>query len=212
MKIFIPIAVVFFVLNLSFAFSQTTGRFLIPKYVPADSSKPMWEIGAGLGVPYGTFGGKLSAGNQSITGDIGFGILPFAWTPGISLGGSIHFGDRYANFRPKITVTYSNIVGAILMLESGGTETLYDETFAGIGIYAGFDWRIMKTLPFCLDVNIGWTFPFVGNDEMMKRYNDVRDDLINRGYMSTDDSNSLETVKISIGITYSPKRKLQMIF
>lgn len=188
--------------GLSSVFAQT-GNFFIPKYVPRDSSKTLWEIGAGLGVPYGTFGGKYSYGTEKFSGNIGLGILPFSWTPAVSVSGVVHFRDRYESIRPKLTLTLSSMVAAILLLEEGSMEPLYDETFSGLGVYAGADWRLGKTSPFGVDFNIGWVFPFVGNDEIMDRYDEAVGDLVSRGYGITDEEVSLDTVKFSVGVTYS---------
>ncbi len=197
-------------LNLPSAFAQSTGRGVSPLYVPRDSSAVMWSAGVGAGIPYGTFGGKFSMGTGLIAGDIGFGVFPFAWTPTISASGVLHFLDRYATVRPKATLTYSNVVAAILFLEENSLDPLYDETFPGLAAYAGVDWRISKTSPICIDLNVGWTFPFEGNDEIKKKFDEVKYDLQSQGYVMTDEKINLETPKISIGITYSIGRSLKM--
>ena len=197
-------------LNLPSAVAQTSGTAISPLYVPRDTSKIMWNVGAGIGIPYGAFGGKLSLGTDLITGDIGLGVLPFAWTSVISVSGVVHFLDRYSGVRPKITLTYSNVVGAILLLKENSLDPLYDESFPGIATYAGLDWRLSKTSPLCIDLNIGWVFPFVGNDEIRRRYDEAVVDLKSRGYVLTQETIALDTPKISIGITYSLGRSLKL--
>ena len=210
MKKAISMAIAVIILNLPSAFAQSSGTTASPLYVPRDTSKIMWSAGAGVGVPYGTFGGKFSLGTDLITGDIGFGVFPFAWTPAISASGVLHFLDRYATVRPKITLTYSNVVAAILFLEENSLDPLYDETFPGLAAYAGVDWRISKTSPLCIDLNVGWIFPFEGNDKIKEKFDRVKDDLQSQGYVMTDEKINLETPKISIGITYSIGRSLKM--
>lgn len=205
----IPIIFLVISLTISSAFSQTAKTTKYSVFVPRDTSKTMWNIGAGAGVPYGTFGGKFSLGTELITGDIGFGFLPFAWTPAFSFSGALHFGDRYANIRPKITLSYSNVAAAILILREGRFDPLYDETFTGVGIYAGFDWRLSKTSPLCLDLNVGWIFPSAGNNEVEKKYNEVVNDIKSQGFITTYEKLNLDTPKISIGISYAPARSLK---
>lgn len=211
MKQVIFMLVILFAMSMTLGFTQTTTPFL-PRYVPHDSAKMMWDIGCGIGVPYGTFGGKLSIGTSQFTGDFGVGLLPFAWQPAFSLAGVVHFGNRYANVRPKLTATYSNVAAAILILESGGTETLFDETFSGIGVYLGVDWRLSKTSPLIIDLNIGWIFPAVGNDEIRKRNDEAIDDLRSRGYLVSETRLSLNTPKVSLGVAYALGRKLKLVY
>lgn len=205
------ILIILFLMSITYSFTQTTTP-LLPRYVPEDSSKMMWEIGCGLGVPYGTIGGKFSVGTSQFTGDIGVGMLPFAWQPAISVAGVVHFGNRYANVRPKLTAAYSNVAAAILILESGGTETIFDETFSGFGTYFGVDWRLSKTSPLVIDLNIGWVFPSVGNDEIRKRNDEALEDLRMRGYLLSETKLSLNTPKVSLGVTYAPGRKLKLVY
>lgn len=211
MKQVISIAVPVVILSVCSAFAQagrTNGAF---QYVPRDSSKTVWDVGTGLGVPYGIFGGKVSLGTSLITGDIGLGLLPFAWEPGVSVSGAVHFGSQYAAVRPKLTLAYSNIVAASLLLEEDSVDALYEETFSGIGIYGGMDWRLDKTSPFCIDLNIGWVFPFVGNSEIRERYDRAKADLRSQGYSLTGAEHlSLDRPKVSLGITYAPQRSLKL--
>ena len=204
----IPIALLLLTLNTVTAFAQTGGI----TYVPCDSSIIGLSFGTGLGVPYGTFGGKAVLSADPIAGEIGIGLMPFIWDVAISLGGSIHFRDRYSAIRPKISVSYSNIAAATFILDEIDLSTLYEETFAGIGLFLGIDWRPTETSAFCLDLNIGWIFPFVGNDEILNRYDKAVDDLADRGYIITEEMKSLNTPKVSIGIIFNPQRTLKPVY
>ena len=191
--------------------SSKSSRFIFPTYKPPENaSKMMWNFAGGFGLPYGVIGGKVSVGTDHFTGDAGLGILPIAWSPSFSIGGTIYFKNRYDNIRPKLTAVYSNTAAAIIMYDSGSLDLLYDETFPGIGAYCGVDWRISKTSPFCIDMNICFTFPFEGIDEVKRKYNEVKDDLEQQGYVMTDEKISLNTPKLSIGITYAPGRSLKL--
>jgi hypothetical protein len=212
MKKIIPMAIVLITLNVSSAFAQISKPTVPLRYVPRDSSQIFWNIGAGFGIPYGTIGGKFSSGANLITGEIGIGILPLAWTPAISLSSVVYFSGRYSAARPKITLCYSNVAGAIVMFDIENFETLYDETFHGIGIYGGVDWRLSKTFPLCLDLNVGWVFPFVGNDEIRRKYDEVKEDLESRGYVGGEEMEGLGTPKISIGFNYAPGRSFKAVY
>ncbi len=187
--------------------AQTYGM----KYVPYDSSAIGLSFGAGLGVPYGVFGVKVSASTSLLTGELGLGLMPLIWDPAISLGGIIHFRDHTATVRPKFTVTYSNIVSGYMILNEVNFESLSDETFDGFCIYGGIDWRPLMTSSFCIDFNIGWVFPFVGMDEVEKRYDNALSDLRQQGFVITEETGSLKKPVISIGITFSPWRKLKEV-
>jgi hypothetical protein len=202
MKTTISMVIVIIIMSLSSVVAQQVGASGSYQYVPRDSSKIVWNFGAGMGVPYGVFGAKISLGTRLITGDIGLGILPILWSPAISVSGVVYFRDQHAAIRPKITLAYSNIVSAAMILDQDSPnpwETVYDETYPGIGVYGGVDWRLGKTSPFCIDLNIGWVFPSVGNDE------------IRRGYIFTDELSALDTPKVSIGLVYAPQRSLRFI-
>jgi len=208
MKKVISIAIALIILNVPSAVAQTSGTAMSPLYVPRDSSAIMWSAGIGFGVPYGVLGGKFSLGTDMITADLGFGILPLAWEPAISLSGVVHSLDRYNAVRPKITFTYSNIVAANILMKEGTLDPMYEETFSGVAAYAGIDWRLGKTSPWCVDLNIGWIFPFVGNDEIKKRWDRQVAYFRSIGYQLTSETISLDTPKIYIGITYSIGRSL----
>lgn len=211
MKKIIPLAILLETLIISAVIAQTTETTLIPRYVPQDSTKIIWSIGAGIGVPYGVFGGKYSLGMDMISCDVGLGIVPISWTPALSVSGVIHFRDRYATIRPKFTFTFSNVVVATIIYDETYIS-LYDKTYAGIGVYGGLDYRTSKTSPFFLDLNIGWIFPFVDIDEVRRSYDKSKTDLIEQGYTIDKETISFDSPKISIGITYSPRRSYKLIY
>jgi hypothetical protein len=211
-KAVIRILAITIALNAISAFSQSAKTSLNPHYEKRDSTKTMWEVGLGIGVPYGVIGGKLALGNEQITADLGLGLVPFAWSPCVSLSGVLHFGDRYAPVRPKITVSLSNATGVIALIDQADMEALYSKTYPGVGAYAGLDFRLGKTSPLGIDLNIGWVFPFAGNDAILKDYEEVRDRYVSEGYTLSDEKLSLNTPKFSIGITYSPKRSFKFLY
>jgi len=178
-------------------------------FTPRDTSQTMVSVAAGMGVPYAFIGGKILVGNKYVTGDFGLGMLPLAWTPAFSIGGACYFRDRYESIRPKISISYSTCAAAILILDQDDMEPMYDEMFSGIGVYLGIDWRLSKTSPLCLDLNVGWVFPSVGNDEIERKYDEAVDDLRSRNIMITYEKLNLDTPKISVGISYAPARSLK---
>jgi hypothetical protein len=68
-----------------------------------------------------------------------------------------------------------------------------------------------KTLPFCVDLNIGWVSVFRGNDEVERRFYEVRDNLENRGRDTRDGKANMNAPKFSVEITYSPQRALRFV-
>jgi outer membrane protein OmpA-like peptidoglycan-associated protein len=186
------------------------------RYEPQSSSPVIWNIGAGLGLPYGVIGGKLGLGGDWLSGDVGFGIVPLSWQPAVSGSAVLYLANRNATVRPKFTFGYSNAAAALVILEdasgSTGLDTIYDETFPGVGIYGGVDWRISKTAPFCLDLNIGWIFPKGGNKKIEDKYQEIVADLESQGYSVSAETLSLDTPKVSVGITYSPGRSQRAIY
>lgn len=186
----------------------------MPKYQPPENeTSTMGEIGLGLGVPYGVFGSRFSVCTHIATLDVGFGILPFAWEPQFSAGVSLHIGNRYATVRPKLTAIFSTAVTAVWFLEEGSFETIYDEIFPGIGTYFGFDYRLGKREKLCIDINVGWLFPFIGKDEVRRKWEEATNDLERRGYIVDGDSPpNLNTPKLSIGLTYSFGRSLKLVY
>lgn len=180
-------------------------------YVPADSSPPIWDVGCGLGLPYGVMGGKLALGAKPVKGEVGLGVVPLVWSAAYSAGGTLSFAGQYSTVRPKITFVCSNAAAIIVFLEEGDLDPIYDEVFPGFGIYAGIDWRLGKTIPFCVDLNVGWVSAFKGNDEVERRFYEVRDDLEDQGYEMGETKINMNAPKISFGITYSPQRPLRFI-
>lgn len=184
-------------------------------YEPRDSTGAMWSIGAGMGLPYGLWGGKLSVGGKRLTGELGAGVMPLAWEPILSGTAVLHFRDRCATIRPKLSVCYSSAAAVIVIFDesydASPFDTVYDEYFPGFGIYGGIDWRLGRTSSMCLDLNIGWTFASVGNDEVLRRYEEIKADLIAAGYVSQWETISLDTPKISVGVTYSPGRSQRVV-
>jgi len=209
MKKYIPLLSIIIFFGYSDLSAQINDSTKYAGYAPYDTSILIWEIGAGIGLPYGVFGGKLSLGNDLITGDVGFGLVPFTWEPVFTFSSVIHFMDRWSTVRPKITLSYSNVAATTFILESSDFDVLYEETFPGFGVYAGIDWRLSKTGPFLIDINIGWIFPNIGNDKIKQRYNQAVDNFNSRGFDIDDEIIALDTPKISIGLSYAPARMLK---
>jgi len=198
------------------ALADTYQPVLVQRYAPRDSTRIVWSMGAGAGIPYGVLGGKLAVGGSRAMGEFGFGFVPLAWESALSAGAVLHLGSRWAPVRPKLTVTYSTAAAAIIILDNsfGSTslDPLYKELFPGFGVYGGMDWRIGRSSTICLDLNVGWIFPNVGNHGVEERYWKAVEDLIGEGYSLQNEKLSLGTPKISAGITYSPWRSQKVLY
>lgn len=189
---------------------------LLPQYLPPEDESPViYEFGVGLGLTYGLFGGRFTIGNTNFSGDIGFGIIPFSWDASFSLGGSVHFFDRYSAVRPKITAIWSNTCGYNLILgkssfgTTGDYKVLYKEAFPGFAVYMGLDYRLGKTSNFVIDLNIGAVFPSAGFEKIKKRYNDEKHQLESRGWTFENETASFNSFpKISLGVSYVIGRAL----
>ena len=206
----VPIPIVLIILSASSGLAQTGRTGAGFQCVLRDSSKAVWDVGAGLGLPYGAVGGKASLGASLVTGDVGLGLVPIPWSPEISVGGAIHFRGRHAALRPKVTLAYSNVGEAIGIIDPGDSDALYHEHYPGIGICGGVDWRPAKTSAVCLDLNLGWIFTFVGSDEILKRLRDAEADLRSRGYEIEEKEYAFHNPKAYLGIVYAPKRRLEL--
>jgi len=159
-------------------------------------------IGAGVGLPYGALGGRIYGGGQHLEGAIGIGLVPYAWEPVYSFNCSLHLLGNKATFRPHLAASYSNAVGILLFLEQDNFTPIYKELFEGFSLFAGFNWRFQGS-PFFLDFNIGYPFPSVGRDEMLNRYEQVVDDLEDKGYIIASKFKNLDGPVFSLGLNMS---------
>ena len=196
---------------------RTRGLYALDYLPPADEKPYIIELGLGLGLPYGTIGGKISAGNSFLTGNVGFGILPFAWDLSTSFGATLSLLDRYSPVRIKVSGLWSNTVAAIIFInQSYGQSTLsgdllYKEEFPGFALYGGIDVRLGKTSPYFVEFQVGGIFPTVGLDEVKKRYDEKRDEMAVRGYVFQKEYISLRSFPfISVGINYVIGRSLEL--
>lgn len=189
---------------------------------PGKDTKFVFEFGAGLGGYYGTFGSKLSIGGNRMSFDLGLGLGPLAKgvTVDISPGISVFFGNRYQALRPKLSLFVSTIGHTINVMEkmSGGTaEVLYQEHFPGAGFLAGADWRIGKESRICVDVGLGYVYPFKGYKEVKRIMDDQVAYWRSRGFdiedaLGSDTVTAIDYITISIGVSYALGRSLAAKF
>ncbi|MBI3194370.1 MAG: hypothetical protein HYZ34_07905 [Ignavibacteriae bacterium] len=184
---------------------------------PLDEPAFIIEAGAGIGVPYGVIGGKLSVGDALVSGDVAVGIIPFAWEVSAAVGGSLHLFDRYNAVVPRLTIQYTTTAAYNLILKqtnafsSSSTSTFYKEGFPGYAILGGVDIRLGKSSEFFLTLSIGAVVPFVGIDEVEKKYNQKKAQMISQGYTLESEVNSLNTFpKFAIGLNYVIGRSLML--
>lgn len=169
----------------------------------AEESPWVYEFGAGIGLSYGVFGGRASVGNELVTGDAGLGFIPLSWDPAFSLGGSIHFLDRYGTVRPKITALWSNACGIILLYDQGNSKVLFKEYYSGFAIYGGLDIKFSRDSEYSIDINVGSVFTSVSPSEMEEKFNAEKYLLEQHGYVFSSGSASFSSFpKFSVGINY----------
>jgi len=212
-NIFCPLLGIF--LGFSFVLSAAGQASYGP---PGKDTKFVFEFGAGLGGYYGTFGSKLSIGGNRMSFDLGLGLGPLAKgvTVDISPGISVFFGNRYQALRPKLSLFVSTIGHTINVMEkmSGGTaEVLYQEHFPGAGFLAGADWRIGKESRICVDVGLGYVYPFKGYKEVKRIMDDQVAYWRSRGFviedvLGSDTVTAIDYITISIGVSYALGRSL----
>ena len=186
------------------------------EYLPPLDEKPLIiEAGAGIGVPYGVIGGKFSIGDALVSGDVAVGIIPLAWEISAAVGGSLHLFDRYNAVVPRLTIQYTTTAAYNLILKqtnafsSSNTSTFYKEGFPGCAILGGVDIRLGKSSEFFLSLNIGAVVPFVGIDEVEKKYNQKKAELISQGYTLESEVNSINNFpKFAVGLNYVIGRSL----
>jgi len=180
-------------------------------YVPAIESPIFVQAGAGVGIPYGTMGGRLALGSDHFSVDAGVGLVPFAWEPGFGIGGAIYLAGRTAPVRPKFSAVYSNAVAMIAILQSGSLDALYSQLYDGLATYFGVDWRLGKTSSFCLDIGVGAVFPSAGIDAVKADFDRVRADYARRGYSLRGSSSPRSAPFVSFGLTFSPARAMKIV-
>ena len=187
-----------------------------PEYLPpADEQPVIVELGLGLGLPYGTIGGKISVGNSIVTGDIGLGMVPLSWDLSGSFGATLNLLDRYSPVRLKLSGLWSNSVCTIIFINQTFGQSLltgdvlYKEIFPGFAFYGGVDIRLGKTSPYCVEFRVGGISPTAGIGEIKKRYDSKREELQYRGYNFDKEYLSLRNFPfISAGINYVIGRSL----
>jgi hypothetical protein len=146
----------------------------------------MFDIGAGIGVPYGVIGFKGTIGISPVQIPCGLnlgcsaGWLPFANDFFFNPTAELMILDRFKPVRPKISVSYSKGT-AVIMIMSTNLDMLYYKPYPGIGAYAGIDWRPAKTLPISFDINIGWLFHSASKKEVIADYQRALDSLLVTG-------------------------------
>ncbi len=187
----------------------------IEKYIPPPNDPSIiFEGGFGIGLPYGALGFRGSVGNSLIMGEFGIGDYPVSPKTCFSIGGSVHFLDRYNWIHPKVTCTYSSHAATLAYELTDQQDKVVEEiseSFNGIGIYAGCDIRFASDGNWFLDLNAGWRFPFVGNSGVEKRDNEILQDLKNRGYELEDKSKAWKNLTISLGLNYVIGRSLMLV-
>lgn len=185
---------------------------IFEKYIPPQNDPSIiFETGLGVGLPYGAMGFRGSAGNSFIMGEFGVGDYPFSPKTCFSIGGSVHFLDRYNWIRPKVTCIYTSHAAALayeLTDENDKVIEEISEVFPGLAIYGGADIRFARDGNWFLDLNVGWRIPFVGNSGVDKRDNEILNDLRNRGYEFEQESKAWRNFTISLGINYVIGRSL----
>lgn len=190
-----------------------------PEYLPPlDESPLITELGIGLGLPYGVLGGKISLGNDIISGDLGLGLMPISWDGSFSIGGTIHLLDRYNNVRLKITGLWSNTAGYNLIYGQTSSysgsisslKVLYKEAFPGFGFFGGLDIKFGKTSNMFIDLNIGVVNSAVGLDEQKKRLDNAAAKLKSQGWSLDSQVKPTNFPKISIGFGYVFGRSLEL--
>lgn len=180
------------------------------EYLPPEHEAPLIQsFGVGLGVPYGVLGGKVELGGSLATGFAGIGIVPIAWDPAVSIGGSVHFLDRYSTVRPKVSVCWSNVTYANLIYNQDNLNVLYKETFPGLAVYAGVDWRPGESNNFEIDLNVGGVIPSTDLNEIKARYERQKDRLVSSGWSISSESSFGTFPKISVGVSYVIGRTLE---
>jgi hypothetical protein len=212
-NVFSPLLSIF--LGFSFVLSAAGQASYNP---PEKDTKFVFEFGAGLGGYYGTLGSKLSVGGNRMSFDLGLGLGPLAkgFAVDISPGISVFFGNRYQALRPKLSLFISSIGHTINVMEkmSGGTaEVLYQEHFPGAGFLAGADWRIGKESRICVDVGLGYVYPFKGYKEVKRIMDDQVAYWRSRGYdiedvLGSDTVTPIDYIAFSIGVSYALGRSL----
>jgi hypothetical protein len=188
------------------------------EYLPPLEEKPLIiEAGAGFGVPYGVLGGKFCIGDALVSGDVAVGIIPLAWDVSAAVGASLHLFDRYNAVVPRLTIQYTTTAAYNLILKqtnsfsSSSTSTFYQEGFPGYAVLGGVDIRLGKSSEFFLTLNIGAVVPFVGVDEVEKKYNQKKAELVSQGYTMDTEVLSFNTFpKFAVGLNYVIGRSLEL--
>ncbi|MBN2518893.1 MAG: hypothetical protein JXB17_00170 [Bacteroidales bacterium] len=135
--------------------------------------------GVGIGLPYGVIGARLYGDISYIQGSFGLGVFPLLWEPVYALSGSIFFNKPDRNFRPKMTLCLANISQAIVFLDEN-LELLYSESHPGGAIYFGADIKPFSFISF--DINFGYLWGKLNNDEFTNRYNEKKSYYESIGY------------------------------
>lgn len=203
------------VLGLSFVLPVAGQVSSVP---PENATRPVVELGAGLGGYYGTFGGKVSVGGNRWSVDLGLGLGPLAdgAVVDISPGMSVYFADRTKALRPKVSLFFSSIGHTINVSDrivGGSSDVLYQEHFPGLGFLAGVDWGRGQKRRICLDIGLGYVYPFKGYaavkrimDDQVRFWRSSGHDIEDR--LGLDTVTPLDYVSLSLGVSIAWGRSL----
>ncbi|MBN2543505.1 hypothetical protein JXI42_11630 [bacterium] len=178
------------------------------EYIPYDSTSGIWSIGTGYGIHYAAYGFKFALGTNHLSGEASLGILDYSRTFAYSVSAVATFRNRYAAFRPRISITASSCILQFLITdEYDYTYTpIYEAVFPGIAASAGFEWRFIKTFPLNLHFSFGYGYPFKGYIEVENKIKDKTDYYENSGIIYTDKSKfPPQYYRFSVGLVLSPR-------
>jgi hypothetical protein len=144
---------------------------------------PSVNIGAGLGIPYGTIGVNIDVPLDSyfcITGGIGTALIDVAY----NLGGRYYLSDPSKHFRFRVSALYG-VNAILLVIGSSGN----DRTYNGLSLGVGGQWMWGESRSNGIDIDCIII--------AVRGYN--LDELKKQGYLFNEPSR----IKLSIGYRHT---------
>jgi hypothetical protein len=126
-----------------------------------------------------------------------------------------YFRDRIKPLRPKLSLFCTRIAYTLNVMEemtidasgfyTARAEVLYQENFPGVTLLGGVDWSLGESGRLCLNLDLGYIYPFAGYAEIKQIKEDKVDELLTEGYMvegtlGMNKVTALDFVDFSVGI------------
>ena len=99
----------------------------------------------------------------------------------------------------------------IVILEEGSLDPEYSKLYGGLAAYLGVDWRLGRTSPFGIDLNVGAIFPSDGIDEVKDEFERVKKEHEDQGYQLDNMSEPRSFPFVSLGLTLCPARAMKLV-